>query len=80
MEVTVDLPNFQAPTVFLLLYDDLLRWTLLVLHLIHSMISASHSYPNMCIEICSLCDNMSKKDGSDMLGAKALGGCGEIKE
>ena len=49
VEVTIDLPNFQAPTVFLLLYDDLLRWTLLVLHLFHSMISASQSLPKTCI-------------------------------
>lgn len=41
VELTIDLPDFQAPTVFLLLYDDLLRWTLLVLHLIHSITSAS---------------------------------------
>ena len=42
VEVSIDLPNLQAPTVFLFLYDDLLRRTLLVLHLIDTMMSASH--------------------------------------
>lgn len=69
----VDLPSFQASAVFLLLYDDLLGWTLLVLHLIDRIMSASYSLPDLCIwALFLICCTPKCLRWCDMLGAKPL--------
>lgn len=45
----VDLPSFQASTIFLLPHNDLLGWALLVLHLINSIMSASCLLPKLVV-------------------------------